>query len=160
MSPTLIETSSKIEMKSVIAVIKGFCMKGLMKEADRVFESMLQRDERPSAAVYNIMIHGHCRDGNLQKAYNMYQEMMHDGFVAHTATIIALAKELRKDGLTEELNQVIENTLKSCQLTDAELAKLLVQINSKEGNIDAAFDVLIEMAEDGLLRNSGKSARA
>lgn len=157
---TLIETSRNIETKSVIALIKGFCMKGLMKEADRVFESMLQRDRSSSAAVYNIMIHGHCRCNNLQKAYNMYKEMMRNGFFAHTATIIALAKELRKDGWTEELNQVIENTLRSCQLADAELAKLLVQINNKEGNMDAAFNVLNEMARDGLLPNSGKSTRA
>lgn len=58
------------------------------------------------------------------------------------------------------LNEVIGNTLSSCRLTDAELAKVLVEVNYKEGNIDAVFDVLTGMAKDGILPNSGRSAYA
>ncbi|KAK3024535.1 hypothetical protein RJ639_043727 [Escallonia herrerae] len=141
-----------------VALLKGFCMKGLMNEADRVFESVLQRSQKPSEAIYNIMIHGHCRVGNLHKAFNMYTEMMGHGFVPHTAAVITLIKELLKHGMSEELNQVIKNTLRSSRVTDAELAKVLVEVNQKEGNMDAVYKILSEMAKDGLLPNSGRTA--
>ncbi|KAK3195713.1 hypothetical protein Dsin_027023 [Dipteronia sinensis] len=155
---TLIENCSNIEFKSVVALIKGFCMKGLMNEADQVFESMLQRNHKPNEAVYDVIIHGHCKGGNVKKAYDLYKEMVSLGFVPHTVTIIALVKALFSEGMSEELSQVIENTLRSSRLTDAELAKVLVEINHKEGNMDAVFNVLTEMAKDGLLPNSGRSS--
>lgn len=152
---TLIENCGNIEFKSAVALIKGFCMKGLMNEADRVFESMLQRNHNPDEAAYNVIIHGHCRGGNIQKAHDLYKEMVKIGFVPHTVTVIALVKALFMVGKTDELSQVITNILRSCKLTDAELAKVLVEINHKEGNMDAVFNVLTEMAKDGLLPKSG-----
>ncbi|XP_044487917.1 pentatricopeptide repeat-containing protein At5g39710 [Mangifera indica] len=154
---TLIENCSNIGFKSVMALLKGFCMKGLMNEADQVFESMIQRNHKPNEAVYNIIIHGHSGSGNVQKGYELYKEMVQYGFVAHTVTIIALAKALFMAGMNEELSLVVGHTLRSCRLTDAELAKALVEINHKEGNMDAVLNVLTEMAKDGLLPNSGRS---
>ncbi|KAI8023591.1 Pentatricopeptide repeat-containing protein [Camellia lanceoleosa] len=156
---TLIENCSSTEFKNVVALIKGFCMHGLMNEAYRVFESMLQRNCKPSVAVYNVIIHGHCRGGNLQKALDPFKEMMYHGFVPNTVSVIALIKELFKEGRSEDLSQVIENTLRSCRLTDAELAKVLVEVNHKEGNMATVFNVLTEMAKDGLLPNSGETFR-
>ncbi|KAF7840862.1 pentatricopeptide repeat-containing protein [Senna tora] len=152
---TLIENCSNIEFKSVAALVKGFCMKGLMNEADRVFETMLQRNHKPNEAVYNVLIHGHCRCANVKKAYNLYQEMVHSGFDPHTVTVLALLKALFRKGMITEMSQVIQHTLRSCRLTDAELAKVLIEINYKEGNMDAVLNILTEMAKDGLLPNSG-----
>ncbi|KAJ0482329.1 putative tetratricopeptide-like helical domain superfamily [Helianthus annuus] len=55
--------SLNMELKSVVALLKGFCMKGLMNEADKVFDKMLQRKQAPTEAVYNVLIHGHCKGG-------------------------------------------------------------------------------------------------
>ncbi|GKU99344.1 hypothetical protein SLEP1_g12207 [Rubroshorea leprosula] len=157
---TLIENCSNIEFKSVVGLLKGFCMKGLMNEADRVFESMLQKKNKPDESVYNVIIHGHCRGGDVRKAYDLYREMVNSGFIPHTVTVIALVRALFMDGKNDELNQVIKNTLRSSRLTDAELAKVLVEINHKEGNMDVVFYMLTEMAKDGLLPNSGSTAYA
>ncbi|CAK7329825.1 unnamed protein product [Dovyalis caffra] len=158
---TLIESCSNIEFKSAAALIKGFCMKGLMKEADRVFESMSNRNQKPNEAVYNVIIHGHCRDGgNVQKAYKLYKEMDDFGFVPHTVTVIALVKALHHEGMDEQLNLVIGNILRSCKLSDAELSKVLVEINHKEGNIHAVFNLLTEMAKDGFLPSGATPANA
>ena len=46
-------------------------MKGLMNETDRVFKTVVQRNHKPNASIYNLMIHGHSRRGNVHKAYNM-----------------------------------------------------------------------------------------
>ncbi|KAK6143529.1 hypothetical protein DH2020_023877 [Rehmannia glutinosa] len=152
----LIESCSNNEFRSVLALIKGFCMKGLMNEADRVFQAMLQTNHKPSEAVYNVLIHGHCRTGNLQKAIKFYREMVHHGLVPHAVTVIALAKELHKMGLTEDLSQILQDTLRSCKIIDGDLAKDLVEVNYKEGNMDAVFNILNEMAKDGLLPNEAR----
>ncbi|KAK6121399.1 hypothetical protein DH2020_044863 [Rehmannia glutinosa] len=125
----LIESCSNNEFRSVLALIKGFCMKGLMNEADRVFQAMLQTNHKPSEAVYNVLIH---------------------------VTVIALAKELHKMGLTEDLSQILQDTLRSCKIIDGDLAKDLVEVNYKEGNMDAVFNILNEMAKDGLLPNEAR----
>ncbi|CAB4290422.1 unnamed protein product [Prunus armeniaca] len=75
---------------------------------------MIERKDKPNEAVYDVIIHGHCKGGNVIKAYNLYKEMLHSGFVLHTVAVIG-------------------NTLRNFQLSDAERAKLLVDINHKEG---------------------------
>lgn len=151
----LIDSCSNLEFRNAADLIKSFCMKGLLNEADQVLERMLQQNQKPSEAVYNVLVHGHSRGGNLQKALNLYREMVGRGFIPHAVSVIALMKELSKEGKDRELKQVIQNTLSSCRLTDAEVAKVLVEVNFKEGNMDAVLNVLIEMAKDGLLPNSG-----
>ncbi|XP_019462095.1 PREDICTED: pentatricopeptide repeat-containing protein At5g39710 [Lupinus angustifolius] len=157
---TLIENCSDNEFKSVVGLVKGFCTKGLMNEAGQVFETMLQRNYKPNGAVYNLIIHGHCRSGNVHKAYNLYKEMMHCGFVSHPVTIIALIKELSREGMDDELNQVVQNILTNCRLHDAELAKALVENNFREGNMDTVLNILTEMAKDGLLPDGVKYSYA
>ncbi|CAN1192378.1 Pentatricopeptide repeat-containing protein At5g39710 [Linum perenne] len=154
----LTENCSSLEFKSVAALVKGFCIKGLMGEADRVFESMITKNHKPDESVFNIIIHGHCRWGNVQKAYKLYTEMIRFDYVPHTMTVIALVKALFTKGMNEELNLVISYVLRSCKLTDAELSKVLVQINNSEGNMDVVFNLLETMAKDGLLPNSGVSS--
>ncbi|CAN0878971.1 Pentatricopeptide repeat-containing protein At5g39710 [Linum grandiflorum] len=151
----LTENCSSLEFKSVAALIKGFCIKGLMEEADRVFESMIARNHKPDESVFNIIIHGHCRWGNVQKGYQLYTEMVRFGYVPHTVTIISLVKALFSEGMNDQLNVVIGYVLRSCKLSDAELSKVLVEINNNEGNMDVVFGLLETMAKDGLLPNSG-----
>ncbi|GAB2266641.1 hypothetical protein Dimus_001635 [Dionaea muscipula] len=152
---TLIESCSNTGFKSVVALLKGFCMKGLMSEADGVFDSMLQQNCRPNEAVYNVLVHGHCKGGNTKRACDLYKEMISSGFFPHTLTAIALIKALFKEEMNEELGVVIQSILRSCKLTEGELAKVLVQVNHREGNMDAVFNVLSDMAKDGLLPKSG-----
>ncbi|WCJ33758.1 Tetratricopeptide repeat (TPR)-like superfamily protein [Euphorbia peplus] len=156
---TLIENSCNIEFKGVLALMKGFCMKGLMDEADRVFESVIKKNHSPNEDVYNVIIHGHCRGGNVHKAYGLYKEMVRCGFTPHTLTILALVKALYTQGMNEQLNEVIGNILRSCKLSYAELSKVQVEINQREGNMDGVFRVLAEMAKDGIIP-SGSSGNA
>eukprot|EP00257_Ricinus_communis_P006492 XP_002521858.2 pentatricopeptide repeat-containing protein At5g39710 [Ricinus communis] len=157
---TLIENCCNIEFKSAVALVKGFCMKGLMDEADQVFESMINKNHKPNEAIYNVIIHGHCRIGNVLKAYKLYKEMVHVDFVPHTVTVLALVKALFTEGMDGELNEVIGDILRSCKLTDAELSKVLVEINQKEGNMDMVFNLLTEMAKDGLIPSTGTPTNA
>ena len=79
-------------------------MKGLMKEAHLVFETMIERKHKRNEAVYHVIIHGHCKGGNVIKAYNLYKEMLHSGFVPHTVMVIGLVKALFTEGMNNELS--------------------------------------------------------
>ena len=143
-----------MDFKSVVSLLKGFCVKEMMNEADRVFDSMIEKNHKPDGTAYNVMIHGHCRGGDVRKAYRLYKEMVSCGFLVHTVTAIALVKAFHKEGMVDELSSVIDNVLRSCELSEAEQAKVLVEINHREGNMDVVLDVLAEMAKDGFLPNT------
>ncbi|GLJ09844.1 hypothetical protein SUGI_0116840 [Cryptomeria japonica] len=73
---TLVEYYVDENLESNVALIKGLCMKGKMIEAEKVFEAMLEKNSTPNDVAYSVLIHGHCEDGNIQKAFGMYNEMV------------------------------------------------------------------------------------
>ncbi|EPS66849.1 hypothetical protein M569_07924, partial [Genlisea aurea] len=135
---------------SVASLMKAFCMNGLMNEADRLLMSM---KEKPSEVIYNVVIRGHCRAGNLAKAMELYSEMVRVGFAAHAGTVISIIEGLHEGGMMEELRKVLEETFRSCKVVDGDGAKLQVEVNYGEGNMDAVFKMIRDMARDGLLPN-------
>ncbi|KAK6916476.1 Pentatricopeptide repeat [Dillenia turbinata] len=153
----LIKICMDSEFRGVEALLQGFCMNGLMNEADQVFELMLRRNCKPTDAIYNVLIHGHSRAQNVMKAFNLYEDLVHFGYYPNNVSLISLIKALSKEGMSEELNQVIGAMLRCSRVTESELAKALVEIYHKEGNMDLAISVLSEMAKDGLLPNGGKN---
>ncbi|KAG6479117.1 hypothetical protein ZIOFF_062577 [Zingiber officinale] len=152
----LMECCGKAEFKSVLSLLKSFCAKGLMNEADKVFESMSERNWKLDATAYNIVIHGHCRAGNVSKAMSLYEEMIQAEFELNAITAIALIRALSKHSRNEELNQVIQRLLGGCLLTDAKTSKAIVEVNHMDGNIDAVLDALTNMAKDGFLPNGSE----
>ena len=85
----------------------------------------------------------------------MYKEMILAGFVPNAISTISLIKGLSDEGMDEEMNHVIQTLLAGCMLTDAETSKVLVEVNHRDGNMEAVFNALTEMAKDGLLPNGG-----
>lgn len=151
----LMDCCTKAGFKSVVSLLKGFCMKGLISEADKVFELMLERKWKPDGAVYSILIRGHCRGGNVQKALELHKEMIQAGFVPNASSSISLVKSLSEEGMNVELNKVTQELLRGCSLSDAETSKDLVDLNLKEGNMELVLNALNGMAKDGLLPNVG-----
>ncbi|WOL19421.1 pentatricopeptide repeat-containing protein [Canna indica] len=152
----LIDCCGKAEFKSVLSLLKGFCIKGLMNEADKVFNSIAERNWKCDATAYNVIIHGHCRAGNVCKAVSLYEEMLQAGFLPNALTAISLIKCLSQSGMSKELNQVIQQLLGRCLLTDAETPKVIIEVNHKDGNIEAVLNALSDMSKDGLLPNGGE----
>ncbi|VAI82426.1 unnamed protein product [Triticum turgidum subsp. durum] len=88
----LMRCCRKAEFKSVVALLKGFSMKGLMNEADKVYQSMLDRDWKLDGSVYGVLIHGHCRGGNILKALNFHKKMLQCGFPPNSTSTISLVR--------------------------------------------------------------------
>lgn len=70
-------------------------LKGLINEAYKAFDSTAKRRWMPDATAYNVIIHGHCRAGNL------CAQMVQDGFLLSAITTIKGISQFDKD---EELN--------------------------------------------------------
>ncbi|XP_057449040.1 pentatricopeptide repeat-containing protein At5g39710-like isoform X1 [Lotus japonicus] len=157
---TLIENCSNNEFKSLVGLVKDFSMRGLVGDAGRARDTMLHGNYKPEGSVYNLLIFDHCRSHSVNKAYDMYKEMVHYGFAPHMFSILAVIKALHYDRRYNEMMWVIKNTLKSCNLNDSELRKVLNKINVRECDIDALLDVLAEIAMGGLLLDGGKCSYA
>ncbi|XP_057453146.1 pentatricopeptide repeat-containing protein At5g39710-like [Lotus japonicus] len=148
---TLIENCTNNEFMSLVELVKGFQKRDLVNEAASVLNTMLQGNYKPDGAVYNLLIVEHCSLRNVDKAYNMYMEMVHYGFAPHMFSVLALIKTLYYDERFNEMSWVIENTLRSCNLNDSELHQVLNEIGVRKGKfkVDALLNVLAEMAMDG-----------
>ncbi|XP_057449933.1 pentatricopeptide repeat-containing protein At5g39710-like [Lotus japonicus] len=163
---TLIENCSNNEFKSMIELAKSFWMRGLKNEAASVFNTVLQWNYKPDGAVYNLFIVEHSTRLNVDKAYNMYMEMVHYGFASHMFSVLALIPALFRVERHNEIRTVIENVLRSCNLNDSELHKALGETGDDimKGKIeieDALLNVLAKIAmDDGLLLNGGKCSYA
>ncbi|XP_057426169.1 pentatricopeptide repeat-containing protein At5g39710-like [Lotus japonicus] len=160
---TLIENCSNNEFKSVVELAKGFGMRGLKNEAASVLNTVLQWNYKPDGAVYNFLIVEHCRRRNVDKAYNMYMEMVHYGFASHMFSVLALIKALFHVGRHNEVRRVIQNVLRSCNINGFELHKALSEtgVIVREDKVkDVLLNVLAEIAMDGLLLNGGKCSYA
>ncbi|XP_057448454.1 pentatricopeptide repeat-containing protein At5g39710-like [Lotus japonicus] len=156
----LIENCSNNEFKSLVELVKDLRSRGLMNEAAKAHDTMLEGNYKPDGAVYNLLIFEHCRCLNVDKAYDMYKEMMHYGFAPHMFSLIALINALHYVQMYNEKSWVIESTLRSCNLNDSELRKVLNKINVKERSIYPLLEVLAEIAMDGLLLDGGKCSYA
>ncbi|XP_057422125.1 pentatricopeptide repeat-containing protein At5g39710-like [Lotus japonicus] len=159
----LIENCSDNEFKNVVGLVKSLYMRDVENiEAEKAYDTMLQWNYKADGTVCNLLIFEHCRcdNDNVHKAYNMYKEMVHYGFASHMLSVLALIKALSQKGMDSELNWVIQNVLRSCDLNGSELHKALNEIDIKKDKIDALMNVLAEKAMDCLLLNGGKCSYA
>ncbi|KAJ0247793.1 putative pentatricopeptide repeat-containing protein [Hirschfeldia incana] len=83
-------------------LIKCYCRKGLMEEAEKVFESV--KKEEKDQRVYGVLIDGYCRCGKVSDAVRVHDEMLRKG-VRTNATIV---------------NSLINGYCKAGQLVEAE----------------------------------------
>ncbi|XP_057424697.1 pentatricopeptide repeat-containing protein At5g39710-like [Lotus japonicus] len=153
---TLIENCSNNEFKRLVGPAITFSVKVAIK----AHHTMLHGNYKPDGTVYNLLIFDHSRSLEVHKAYNMYMEMVHYGFVPHMFSVLALIKALHYDGRYNEMSWVIHNTLRSCNLSDSELLKVLNEIDFSKPEMTALLDVLSEIAMDGLLLDGGKCSFA
>ncbi|KAK2431791.1 hypothetical protein P8452_44904 [Trifolium repens] len=136
---TLAENSSLDEFKRVVKLVEGFCIKGL----ENVFDTLLNSnkpDGIDDGIVYNLSIIEHCKRNNVDKAYNIYKEMVNSGFACHMFTVFALITTLEKEKMVNELRWVIQNIPRSCNLNGCEIVKFLNECNPEELDIEALFD--------------------
>ncbi|XP_057430238.1 pentatricopeptide repeat-containing protein At5g39710-like [Lotus japonicus] len=157
---TLIENCSYVEFKSAVGLVKDFSTRGLVNEAAIAHERMHNMSVKPDGAVYNLLIFDHCRRGNVNKAYEMYKEMVHYGFFPHMFSVLSLIHALYYDRKNSEMGWVIRNTLRSCNLNDSELHQVLNEIEVKKCKIDALLNALAKIAVDGMLLDRGKCSYA
>ncbi|KAM0936897.1 putative tetratricopeptide-like helical domain superfamily [Dioscorea sansibarensis] len=153
MYDALMDCCDKADSKGTVSLIKSFCMKGMITEAEKVFDSMTEKGGKLVEAAHNVIIRGHCRAGNVHKALFLYKDMLKLGFVPNTISTISLIRGLSDAGMQTDMNEVIQELLRGSMLTDAETSKVLIEVNHREGNIEAVLNVLTEMANDGLLPN-------
>ncbi|KAJ0018313.1 hypothetical protein Pint_11817 [Pistacia integerrima] len=89
---------------------------GNMKEASKLFKSMSEMQLEANDVVYNIMIHGYCKEDNSYRALRLANEMGEKELVPNVAsysfTIGVLCKDEKWQQAEVLLNEMIESGLK------------------------------------------------
>ena len=70
-------------------MLDGFCKVGRTEEATAIFHDAIGMGLSPTTFTYNALLNGHCKEGNLLKAFALLMEMCgnNDGAVeGRTAT--------------------------------------------------------------------------
>ncbi|XP_026457950.1 putative pentatricopeptide repeat-containing protein At1g09680 [Papaver somniferum] len=77
-------------------MINGLCLDGGLKEAAKLFDSMVDRGLEPNEITYNVLIDGHCRNRKLGEAVQLFKKMKRNGL--KPAIVDILLRELYRDG--------------------------------------------------------------
>ncbi|KAG0500149.1 hypothetical protein HPP92_000221 [Vanilla planifolia] len=78
------------------ALLNWFCKAHHMKDADLLFQEMLDAGLEPDLIMYNMLIHGFCRVGDISKARDLLIMMKNSGIFPNSSTKYALVISLEK----------------------------------------------------------------
>ncbi|XP_026441545.1 pentatricopeptide repeat-containing protein At1g12300, mitochondrial-like [Papaver somniferum] len=84
------------------SLINGLCNSGMLSDAKRLLEEMVNRGISADVTTYTCMIHGHCLHGQWEEARRYFDEMMDRGILPIVVTFSILIDSHCKDGMAEE----------------------------------------------------------
>ncbi|ONK77107.1 uncharacterized protein A4U43_C02F3170 [Asparagus officinalis] len=79
----MLENSIVPDAITYAALTRGLCIKGDLENARKVLEDM---NVRPNALIYNMLIACYFREGNVQEAFRLHDEMLDRGLVPDDKT--------------------------------------------------------------------------
>lgn len=68
------------------ALTQALCVKGNLENACKILEDMDKLNVCPNVLVYNMLIAGYFREGNVQEAFRLHDEMLDRGLVPDEKT--------------------------------------------------------------------------
>ena len=93
----------------------GRCRKGNMMEAWKLFKSMSESEThlKPNDVIYNMMIHGYCKEASSYRALRLLREMSENGMVPNAASYNFTIQVLCKDGKWKEAETLLNDMTQS-----------------------------------------------
>ncbi|RYR61681.1 hypothetical protein Ahy_A04g018887 [Arachis hypogaea] len=88
-------------------------MNGHMKEASKLFKSLGELRLEPNSVIYNIMIHGYCKEESSYRALRLLKEMIDNGMVPNLASFCSTIGLLCKEGKWKEAEFLIQKMINS-----------------------------------------------
>ncbi|CAM8973511.1 unnamed protein product [Rhodiola kirilowii] len=132
-------------------LMNAHCSSGKLDEALKVYEKMLELRARPDSASYSILIRGLCQMGDFVRAEKFFDDLSEkeillneDGCNPLVAAYNTIFEYLCTNKKTEKAERVFRQLLKR-GVPDPSSYKILITGRCREGQFEAAFELLILM---------------
>ncbi|KAK3037280.1 hypothetical protein RJ639_029692 [Escallonia herrerae] len=104
-------------------VISGLVKtRGRMREVKELASDMLRNDHDLDTTLYSFLVEGYCKDGNMEKAMQVFLEMIQKGLVLDVRIFSVFGKELSVRGKVFEVESMFER-MGSCHVIDVDCYK-------------------------------------
>ncbi|KAF5740165.1 pentatricopeptide repeat-containing protein [Tripterygium wilfordii] len=105
----------------------------------------------PNTCIFNILVKHHCKNGNLESAFGVVEEMRNSSIsYPNVITYSTLLGGLCKNGRLKEAMELFENMVsKDNILPDALTYNVLINGFCRGGNVDGARKIIVFMRKSG-----------
>ncbi|KAL4580599.1 hypothetical protein LXL04_016799 [Taraxacum kok-saghyz] len=107
-----------------VGVVEMYTNCGLLKDAKKVFDEMRHRD----AIIWNLMIHGYCKTGNIDMGYNLFKQMEEKNIVTWNTMLSSLSKTNRKFEAIKLFQEMRENGIEPDEATIVTMLPLCARL--------------------------------
>ncbi|CAN1341660.1 Pentatricopeptide repeat-containing protein At2g17525, mitochondrial [Linum perenne] len=133
--------------------ILGYCEKGAVEEANKVYEEMVDEGGKPSALVYDCLIHGFCEQGIVEKAFEIMNTMLGNGYCPDKSAFNAVIREMCIQGKEDSAVKLVEDiagTGRGCLANAGSYNPIIYVLCGKEryGKAASVFTQMVESEID------------
>ncbi|KAG0497232.1 hypothetical protein HPP92_001923 [Vanilla planifolia] len=134
-------------------LISGFCRVGLMPEALRMLDEMLDHGCIPDLVTYNTMLNGLCKEGRLSDADMLFREMMERRISPDFFSFTTLIHGYCRGGHVKIAFDIFTTMLSKNVKPDIVTYNTLIGGFCKEGDLEKANDLWDDMINMEILPN-------
>lgn len=114
-------------------LIDGLCKIGRLKIAWYIFHMLMQNPGlTPDVVMYNIMIHGFCKEGQIQKANGLLLDMEEKGLEPNVVIFDTLMRGLIRNDEPSKVNELLHIMAEKKVAPDASIISLLLDLLAKD----------------------------
>ncbi|KAL9296358.1 hypothetical protein ACSQ67_022254 [Phaseolus vulgaris] len=133
------------------ALIKSFCVEGLMREALIILSEMEKKGVSPNAIMYNTLMDAYCKSNCVEEAEGLLVEMKAKGIRPTEATFNILMHAYSRKMQPKIVEKLIAEMLDVGLKPNAKSYTCLVSAYGKQKKMsDMAADTFLKMRKDGI----------
>lgn len=137
-------------------LMKGLCEAGRPREALELLQKMRREGDvaRASPVLYNTLIDGHCKQGNVEEGTRIWSQMAEEGVEPNAITFSLLIDAHCKKGEMETATAIFSEMVVRGRTPDVVTYTSLIDGHMKKGSLAEVGRLNREMAEAGVPANA------
>ncbi|KAA8547387.1 hypothetical protein F0562_003749 [Nyssa sinensis] len=140
-------------VRSYNYLLSSLCKNDRTVQACSVLEEMKEKGCPLDALTFEIFIYFSCRLGKLDEANQFFDQMVSRGLEPRLTTHAAFIKGFFRSRQYEEAYKYVADLALKSKRSSNVIYSLLASLHQKEGDLNIARNILIEMMEKGLRPN-------
>ncbi|XP_074303428.1 uncharacterized protein LOC141637917 isoform X1 [Silene latifolia] len=145
----MVRSGVYLDVIAANTISHGYSRNGMMVKAEEVFELLKERSS-PNLVSYNILLHGHAKQGNLSNCLGLYNSLKKKGFLPDSLTCYSLILGLCESRSMELALKSLRKMILEGIIPNQPTFNLLVRKYSERGFMDIVFDLTDVMMALGL----------